>query len=204
VIWDLAPHDISILLHVLDRLPVNVSARGSACVQPGVHDVAYLELLFPDGVAAQVHVSWLEPSKVRRVTVVGDSKMAVFNDVAAVEKVRIYDMGVLVPGDGQPEYRHGEVRIPHIPWTEPLRRQCEHFAACLTTQQRPVSDGAQGLAVVAVLEAANRSLAAGGVRMPVSVPRLPIAASEATLAASDATLAAPDLVAAVTLPQAAG
>jgi predicted dehydrogenase len=173
VVWDLAPHDISILTYVLGQVPVRVSARGRACIQPDVHDVCYLELIFPDG-SANVHVSWLDPDKVRRLTVVGDRRMAVYNDVSTVEKLRIYDRGVEAPaidnyGEFELAYRHGQIVIPHIQWREPLRLECEHFAQCVRTGARPLSDGEQGLAVVAVLEAASRSLELGGERVPVEV-----------------------------------
>ena len=176
VIWDLAPHDVSILFYVLDRIPVSVSARGSSFVQRGVTDVAYLEVIFDDGVAAQLHVSWLDPAKVRRITVVGDRKMAVYNDVSLAEKIRIYDKGVDSPvtdnfGEFQLSYRHGAITIPYIPWQEPLRLECEHFVECVQTGVAPRTDATQGLEVVAVLEAACLSLARGGVRVPLDVVR---------------------------------
>jgi predicted dehydrogenase len=173
VIWDLAPHDISILMHVLGQPPILVSARGSTCIQSEVHDVAYLELIYEDGLSAQVHVSWLDPTKVRRVTVVGDRKMAVFNDVAPQEKLRIYDIGVdFAPGAAWPSYRFGPVTIPPVAWREPLLIEVEHFAECIRYRERPLSDGLQGMMVVATLEAASRSLAAGGERIPVTLPLL--------------------------------
>jgi predicted dehydrogenase len=175
VLWDLAPHDISILMHVLGQDPVVVSARGSACVCDGVHDVCYLELQFASGASAHVHVSWLDPDKVRRLTLVGDRRMAVFDDVSSDSKLRIYDSGVEQPavdnyGEFEVAYRHGEIVIPHIAWREPLRLECEHFVECVLSGSKPVSDGEQGLAVVAALEAAERSLHDGGMRVPVEVP----------------------------------
>ncbi len=184
VIWDLAPHDISILMYVLGMTPVAVSARGSMCVQDDVYDVAYLELLFESGVSAHVHVSWLDPAKVRRITVVGDKKMAVYNDVSLVEKIRVYDTGVESPvtnnfGEFQLSYRHGQVTIPYITWQEPLRLECEHFVECIRTGADPRTDGMQGLAVVSVLEAASDSLMHGGRRVPVEIPSLTAAAPAA-------------------------
>jgi predicted dehydrogenase len=175
VIWDLAPHDLSILSYVLGRKPVAVSARGSSCVQPSVHDVAYVEVQYEGGISAQIHVSWLDPAKVRRITVVGDRKMAVYNDVALTEKIRIYDKGVEPPptdtfGEFQLSYRNGQITIPFIPWQEPLKIECEHFVSCVRTGEHPITDGHQGLAVVAVLEAANRSLHGNGTRVPVALP----------------------------------
>lgn len=183
VLWDLAPHDISILMHVLGQDPVVVSARGSTCVQAGVHDVCYMEIQFSGGTSAHVHVSWLDPDKVRRLTLVGDRRMAVFDDVSATTKLRVYDQGVEYPvtdnyGEFELAYRHGEIVIPYIAWREPLRLECEHFLDCVRRGNRPLSDGEQGMAVVATLEAADRSLRNGGVRVPVKVPALPVRGQE--------------------------
>jgi predicted dehydrogenase len=170
VLWDLAPHDLSILLYVLQRDPIAVSARGSASVTAGVHDVAYMELRFPDNLLAHVHVSWLDPCKVRRVTIVGSKKMVVYNDLHEVEKIRIYDKGVELPyetdrfNDFHLTYRYGGVNVPYIPTSEPLRSQCEHFVHCIRTGERPQSDGRVGTKVVRILEEANRSLLNGGAR----------------------------------------
>lgn len=172
VIWDLAPHDISILMYLLAQVPTMVSARGSSHVQSDVHDVCYLELLFPHGVTAHVHVSWLDPDKVRRLTLVGDRRMAVYNDMSSVAKLRVYDSGVEYPvmdnyGEFELAYRHGQIVIPYIKWREPLRVECEHFMNCVRTGEQPLSDGQQGLEVVATLEAADRSLRNGGTRVLV-------------------------------------
>jgi predicted dehydrogenase len=180
VMWDLAPHDISILTDVLGEAPVAVSARGSCCVRPGVHDVAYLSLTFPSGVGAQIHVSWLDPAKVRRITVVGDEKMVVYNDVSLGEKIRVYDKGVTTPvtdsfGEFQLSYRYGAITIPYIEWQEPLRLECADFLASISSGQRPVADGHEGLVVVAVLESAERSLRNGGREEPVEIPEDPTA-----------------------------
>src|SRR6266545_2525575 len=150
VLWDLAPHDISILMHVLGQRPGVVSARGSTCVRAAVHDVCYLELHFSGGAAAHAHVSWLDPDKVRRLTLVGDRRMAVFDDVSSSAKLRIYDRGVECPvtdnyGEFELAYRHGEIVIPYIAWREPLRLECEHFLQCVRSGARPLSDGEQGL-----------------------------------------------------------
>jgi predicted dehydrogenase len=174
VMWDLAPHDISIFLYTLQRKPVMVSARGSACVQPGIHDVAYIELQL-EGVSTHIHVSWLDPCKVRRLTIVGDRKMAVYNDVSLAEKIRIYDTGVQPPitdsfGEFQLSYRYGKMVVPYIPWREPLRLQCDHFVQAVQTGATPETDAAQGVAVVAVLEAASFSLANGGIQVPIDLP----------------------------------
>lgn len=175
VMWDLAPHDISIFLYTLQRKPVMVSARGSACVQPGIHDVAYIELQLEGGISTQIHVSWLDPCKVRRLTIVGDRKMAVYNDLSLAEKIRIYDTGVQAPitdnfGEFQLSYRYGKMVVPYIPWREPLRLQSDHFVQAVQTGATPQTDAAQGVAVVAVLEAASFSLANGGIRVPIDLP----------------------------------
>jgi len=168
VVWDLAPHDISILLHILESDPLSVSARGSTSLFKGIHDNAYLHLVFPGTIEANIHVSWLEPCKVRRITVVGSRKMAVFNDLEPVEKIRIYDKGVDVPSytntydEFKLNYRYGDVVIRHIPFVEPLRVECSHFVECIQSGTIPQSDGWQGLRVVKVIEAATRSLKNGG------------------------------------------
>lgn len=164
VIWDLAPHDISILLFLLDKLPIAVSAHGTQCVFKGIHDVAYINLLFADNIMAHVHVSWLDPCKVRRTTVVGSKKMAVYNDIESLEKIKIYDKGVDTPeytnnfGDFQFSYRYGDILIPNIRFGEPLKIECQHFMDCISTHTKPCSCGEVGLNVVKVLEAAQKSL----------------------------------------------
>jgi predicted dehydrogenase len=164
VMWDLAPHDISILLYVLGMEPLTVGATGTAYVQPGIEDVAYMQLEFPSRVRASIHVSWLDPKKVRQITVVGSKKMAVYDDVAALDKLRVYDKGVDPPeltpdiGEFKLSYRYGEIRIPHVASTEPLRLECQHFLECVQRGCEPVSGGAQGLTVVRVLETAQAAL----------------------------------------------
>jgi len=168
VLWDLAPHDISILLYILETDPMSVSTRGIACVQDGIEDVAYMSLVFPDNVLAHIHLSWLDPCKVRRITVVGSRKMVVYDDVESLEKVRIYDKGVEPPpytntfGDFQFAYRYGDITIPNIRFTEPLRLECNHFLECISTHKRPQTDGYNGLRVLQIIEAAEESLRNGG------------------------------------------
>lgn len=168
VLWDLAPHDLSILLYLLEEDPAQVSAYGADCVLEDVHDVAYLHMTFPSKVTAHMHLSWLDPCKVRRLTIVGSKKMAVYDDVEPLEKIRIYDKGVVTPpytdtyAEFQLSYRYGDVVIPHIPFTEPLRVECEHFVESVRTLSRPQSDGLVGLRVVSAIEAAEESLKNGG------------------------------------------
>lgn len=161
-LWDLAPHDIAILLDVLGQAPEAVSARGAAYLQPGVHDVVHLDLWFPGQVLAHLHLSWLDPVKVRRMTVVGSQKMAVYDDLAP-QKLVVYDCGVVLAPNGtarpEPLYRLGEARPVPLPVTdEPLRRQCAYFLDCVRYGMRPAPDGRLGLTVVRVLEQASQSL----------------------------------------------
>ena len=174
VIWDLAPHDVSILRYVLGMEPETVSARGASYIREGVHDVAYLTLHFPNGVLADVRVSWLDPCKIRRVTIVGSRKMIVYDDIEPKHKVMIYDKGVEVQpySDTLEEfhlaYRYGDVAPYPLDWVEPLRAECLHFLDCISDGGRPRSGARDGLRVVQVLEAAQRSLLNGGLRERVA------------------------------------
>ena len=165
VLWDLAPHDISILLYLLSENPISVSAQGMPCVIPGVYDVAYLSLIFPHSLTAYVHVSWLDPCKVRRVTVVGSKKMAVYNDMEAEGKIKIYDKGIDAPdytngfGEFEYNYRSGDITMPNVRFVEPLLQECKHFVDCVINHTQPQSSGRSGLRVVKILEAAQRSIA---------------------------------------------
>ncbi len=164
MIWDLAPHDISILLYLLNEKPISVSAQGMPCVTPGVYDVAYINLIFPNNITAYVHVSWLDPCKVRRVTIVGSKKMAVFNDMEIEGKIKIYDKGVDVPaytngfGEFQYSYRHGDIVIPNVKYVEPLREECQDFINSIVNHTEPNSSARSGLHVIKIIEAALRSM----------------------------------------------
>jgi predicted dehydrogenase len=168
VLWDLAPHDISILLYLLGCDPIAVSARGSSCVQYGVEDVAYVSLVFPNYAMAHVRLSWLDPCKVRRITVVGSKKMVVYDDLESVEKLRVYDKSVDCPPytdtfeDFHFAYHYGDITIPYLELGEPLRLECNHFVECIQEHRRPETDGYSGLRVVQVIERAQRSLRNGG------------------------------------------
>jgi predicted dehydrogenase len=168
VLWDLAPHDISILMHILGRHPVSVSAHGMPCVFEGIHDVVYIDMIFPDNILAHIHVSWLDPCKVRRTTVVGSKKMVVYNDIENSEKIKIFDKGIDKPpytdsyADFQFSYHNGDVLIPNIRLSEPLRQECQHFLECIQNRCEPLSGGQNGLDVVKVLEAAQLSLNKNG------------------------------------------
>lgn len=164
VILDLAPHDISIANFVLGSRPTTVTAWGSRHVHPEYEDVAHLQLDYADiGVRANMHVSWLSPQKVRRITAVGSKKMAVYDDLAADERIRVYDKSAVPPEDGHGPlsgvaYHLGDVVSPFVPFAEPLAVQDQHFVDCVADGSRPSTDGQSGLTVVQVLECAQISL----------------------------------------------
>jgi predicted dehydrogenase len=178
-LWDLAPHDLSILFHLFGREAVSVSATGQAFLRPDVEDVVFAQLRFADGAIAGIHVSWLDPYKVRRVTLVGDSRMIVFDDVAADEKLRVFDKGASYEavaeqargtefGEYRAFIRDGDILVPKVPAREPLKEQVTEFVRCCTDGSRPLADGRLGRSVVAVLEAASVSLLAGGAPIDVA------------------------------------
>ncbi len=190
VMWDLAPHDISILLHVLQREPTDVSAQGEAYIQKTRHlqEVAYVTLRFPVGILANIRVSWLDPVKTRRITVVGSKKMMVYDDIAEA-KITLFDKGVEIPPfSDTPEefhvsYRHGEEsRVPYS-WLEPLRIECGSFVNCIKGElgpcvrcrkrtERSCSQAWLGVKVVQILETAQKSLCNGGGREPIVASEL--------------------------------
>lgn len=167
-LYSFAPHDISVMLHLLGSAPVSVSTFGQSYIRSGIEDVVFLNMKFANTAIAHVHVSWLDPHKVRRITVVGSRKMIVFDDMESREKVKIYDKGV----DRQTDYgsygefltlRNGDILIPDIRMIEPLKLECAHFIRCIEDGSTPLSDGRNGLLVTRVLEAGQRSLASGGI-----------------------------------------
>jgi predicted dehydrogenase len=155
VIWDLAPHDVSIIRYLLGKQPNQINVQAHAHLQPRIHDIAHLDLSYADGMTAHIHVSWLHPCKVRRVTVIGDARMAVYDDTNPGEMLRIYNKGADVHADPLVSYRHGETTIPHIDWVEPLRLECEDFANAIRTGSQPRASGKAGLEVVRVLATAQ-------------------------------------------------
>ncbi len=172
-LWDLAPHDISIILHLMGRTPVSASCQGLAFLNKNLHDVAVLTMHFENGTMAVVHSSWLDPNKVRRMTLVGNKKMAVYDDVEPLEKIKIYDKGVEAPsyydtfGEFHFSYRYGDTYSPRLLEIEPLKAECQHFIECLLKHEQPRTDGYNGMEVVRVLEAADLSLHNGGARVPL-------------------------------------
>lgn len=165
--WSLAPHDVSVINHLFGASPVSVAARGRCYLQEKIEDVVFATLHFDDGRLGEVHTSWLDPHKMRRMTIVGSQKMVNFDDMEPAEKVRIYDKGA-TSNQSYSSYgeaitlRQGDIHIPRIPAAEPLKVECRHFIESVANGTTPLSDGANGLAIVRVLEAGERSIKAGG------------------------------------------
>jgi predicted dehydrogenase len=168
VAWDLAPHDISIILHIMEELPVSVNCRGSAHVTPGVEDVTSMCLNFRNNRSAMIQSSWLDPRKTREMTIVGSKRMIVYDDVAAIEKIKIYDARVERPphydtfGEFHYAYHYGDMYVPYIKQEEPLRSECQHFLDCIREGISPLTDGRRGSELVRILEASSQSLKQGG------------------------------------------
>src|SRR5256884_7799129 len=158
VIWDLAPHDVSILLYLLGKKPQQVKVQAHAHLQPHIHDTAHLDLVFAGGMSAHIHVSWLHPCKIRRVTIIGDARMAVYDDTNPSEMLKIYNKGADIHADPVVSYRYGAITIPHIDWIEPLRLECEDFAHAIRTGAQPRAHGHVGLQVVRVLADVQEAL----------------------------------------------
>ena len=165
--WSLAPHDVSIVHYLLDEEPDQVSAIGAAYLNEGVEDTVFANLHFPSGRMANIHVSWLDPHKIRKFTIVGTKKMLVFDDMQATEKIWIYDKGVGAPTDAMSygedlTLRFGDIKAPFLKMSEPLSLEVQHFCDCCRSGQTPRSSGRDGLAVVRVLEAVEESARLGG------------------------------------------
>jgi predicted dehydrogenase len=179
VLWDLAPHDLSIMDYLIDRQPLGVSALGSCHIEPGIENIAYLVLKFPDDFIAHFHFNWLAPVKIRRTLIAGSRKMILYDDIEPTEKVRVYDKGVTANRVGNREadyqtlvsYRTGDVWAPRLDATEALHYVVAEFLDSIRSARRPLSNGEAGLKVVRLLEAAQRSLKHGGefVRLTPSV-----------------------------------
>jgi predicted dehydrogenase len=170
-LWSLAPHDISVLLWLVGERPIEVAARGESYLQPGVEDVVFGHIRFPSGILGHLHLSWLDPHKMRKMTVIGSEKMVVFDDMETERKVTLYDKGPIPRTETYGEYiqvRSGDIYIPKIPGVEPLRVVCDEFVRCVAAGDRPLADGHAGAAVVEVLEAMTTSLHAGGVGVPLA------------------------------------
>jgi predicted dehydrogenase len=175
-LWNFAPHDFSILDHWLGAEPVEITARGFSYLQPAIEDVVFMSMTYPGGIGANVHISWLDPHKVRRMTVVGSEKMVVYDDVSQDAKLMLFDKGVtkkrlddayesLGPFKDFAEFqlllRAGDVLIPKVDSVEPLAAECQHFVDCVVSGTDPLTNGASGLRTVRALERAQQSLEDG-------------------------------------------
>jgi predicted dehydrogenase len=177
VAWDLAPHDISIILHIMEEAPLSVNCRGSAHVTPGIEDVTSMWLSFSNDRTAMIHSSWLDPRKTREMTIVGSKRMIVYDDIATIEKIKIYDARVERPphydtfGDFHYSYHYGDMHVPYLKQEEPLKSECQHFLDCIQEGISPLTDGKRGLELVRILEASSQSLKQGG--SPISLRTTP-------------------------------
>jgi predicted dehydrogenase len=175
VAWDLAPHDISIILYLLGEGPLVVNCQGNAHVTPGIEDVTNISLSFRHKRFATIQSSWLEPRKVREMTIVGTRRMIVYDDLQTLEKIRVYDVRVERPphydsfADFHYSYHYGDSYIPHLKQEEPLKTECQHFLDCIEKGAKPLSSGSEGLELVRILEASSQSLKNHGA--PVTFPR---------------------------------
>lgn len=173
VVWDLAPHDISVICYVMGQVPCAVNCQGHAHVTPNVEDVTNMTMQFPSGGFATVHNSWLDPRKVREMTIVGTRRMIVYDDLEPLQKIRIYDVRVETPphydtfAQFQFSYHYGDMYAPRLEQDEALKTECEHFVECIRTGATPLSGGDAGRDLVRVLEAASTSLKQGGARVSV-------------------------------------
>lgn len=168
VAWDLAPHDISIILYIMEEFPIRVNCQGNANITPGVEDITNMSLTFRHKRFATVQSSWLDPRKVREMTIVGSRRMIVYNDVEPLEKIKIYDIRVESPphydtfAEFHYSYHYGDRYLPYIKQEEPLKMECQHFLDCIRDGKMPRSNGRQGAELVRILEAATESLHQNG------------------------------------------
>jgi len=172
--WDLAPHDIAIILFILQHPPISINCQGKAHVVQGIEDVINLSMNFSNGGFATIHSSWLDPLKIREMKFVGSKKMIVYDDTEPLEKIKIYDKRVEVPPhydtfeEFQYSYHYGDMYAPFIKQVEPLKVQCNHFLECIKSGAKPDSSGLEGLKVVQILEAASESLKKGGAKVDIN------------------------------------
>lgn len=172
VIWSFGPHDISTILYILNRFPEEVSVQGKSYLQKKICDVSFITLKFPNEILAHIHLSWLDPSKTRKLTIVGSKKMLVFDDMETAEKIRIFNKGVNVEKRCENfgeliSLRNGDVNIPFLDSTEPLRNECEHFIDCVFSGKEPCSNGQDGINVLRILKAAQISLKNNGIQVRI-------------------------------------
>jgi predicted dehydrogenase len=173
VAWDLAPHDISIILYLLEKPPVSVNCQGKAHIHKDIEDVTNMSLNFDNGGFATIHSSWLDPNKIREMVIVGSKRMIVYNDNEPLEKIKIYDKRVEAPphydtfAEFTYSYHYGDAYIPYIKQTEPLKVETQHFLDCIRSGKKPESSGLEGLRVIQILEASSRSLKNDGAKVEI-------------------------------------
>lgn len=174
VAWDLAPHDLSIVLHIMGDRPLSVNCWGNAHIKPGIEDVTSMSVNFPGERFATIQSSWLDPRKVRDMTIVGTKKMIVYDDVEPLEKIKVYDARVSTPphydtyAEFHYSYHYGDRYIPYLQQVEPLKVETQHFLDCINHGKVPISSGEKGLEVVQILEASTASLRRNGISIPVA------------------------------------
>lgn len=196
-LWDLAPHDTSIILELMGRSPISVSCSGLAYLDPRIHDVCNMTMQFPDNRIGIVHVSWLDPRKRRVMTVVGSNKMAVYDDIEPIEKIRVYDTGIHAASEASSfgeflySYRYGDIYSPRVNESEPLKAEIRNFVDAIAKGTTPKTDGWNGLRVVEVIEAADKSLRDNGGHIPIRrlTPRRANGLVAATTSDEDAVIA---------------
>lgn len=209
VVWDLAPHDISIILYLMGQAPLSVNCQGVANITPGIEDVSNMSLHFPGGRFATIRNSWLDPRKVREMTIVGSQRMIVYDDLEPMQKLRIYDTRVERPpfydtfAEFQYAYHYGDMHVPYLKQEEPLKVECQHFLDCIRSGQTPLSSGQDGLDMVRILEASSLSLRRQGGQVllggkigaaaPASPPRTRLVEIQESVAGPAAAGAAADL-----------
>lgn len=174
VAWDLAPHDLSIILYIMDDLPISVNCQGTANITTGIEDVINMSLMFPKNRFASIQNSWLDPKKVREMTIVGSRRMIVYDDVEPLEKIKIYDTRVVTPphydtfAEFQYAYHYGDMYVPHVQQEEPLKIECQHFLDCISHGTIPLTNGKMGMELVRILEASSASIKRNGVAVSLS------------------------------------
>ncbi len=177
VAWDLAPHDIAIILHLLQEQPRSINCRGTAHITPGVEDVTAMCLHFGHERSAIIHNSWIDPRKIREMTIVGSKRMIVYDDVAQQEKIKVFDTRVERPphydtfAEFHYAYHYGDMYVPYIKQEEPLKAECQHFVDCIRSGATPLTNGERGLELVRILEAASQSIKSNGA--PVDLTHQP-------------------------------
>lgn len=175
VAWDLAPHDISIILFIMKELPRSVNCRGGAHITKGIEDVTSMSLQFSKERSAIIHSSWHDPRKVREMTIVGSKRMIVYDDIAAQEKIKVFDARVERPphydtfAEFHYAYHYGDIYCPYIKQDEPLRTECQHFLDCIRSGVQPITSGSSGMEVVRILEASSQSLRGNGASIELAV-----------------------------------